>query len=267
MTKRSMDATVSPAVLLDAFVETSDDAMVSHDAGGNVTTWSQTAERLFGYHAEEILGEPYASLFPDHVRDDVRAVIDTVMAGDRVKHFETEILRKDGMPVPISMSLCPVHDDDGVPVASVLIARDITEQRLAQATLAEVEARVARARRWPTSAAGCGTCGQERCSGATSSIASTASTHSTSTERSSRASPPSTPTTRTAFVPGSNLRSATGRPFEDEYRVVRPDDEIRSVHAHAPANRRFAGDVLGLRGIGQDVTDQRTTERNESAAE
>src|SRR5688572_5087939 len=108
MTSRPMDWIVSPAALLEAFVETSDDAMVSHDAEGNVTTWNQTAERLFGYPAHEIIGSPYTELFPDHVRDKVRAIVETVRAGDRVKHFETEILRKDGMPMPISMSLCPV---------------------------------------------------------------------------------------------------------------------------------------------------------------
>jgi PAS domain-containing protein len=59
-----------------------------------------------------------------------------------VSHFETEILRKDGMPIPISLSLCPVHGAGGELVSSVVIARDITEQRLAQAALAEVEARV-----------------------------------------------------------------------------------------------------------------------------
>ena len=134
-----MDWIVSPAALLDAFVETSDDALIGRDAEGNVTTWNQTAERLFGYPAHEIIGSPYAALFPDHVRDDVRAVVEAVMAGDRVKHFETEILRKDGMPMPISMSLCPVFDGDVAPVATVLVARDITEQRLAQATLGEVD--------------------------------------------------------------------------------------------------------------------------------
>lgn len=267
MTKRSMDATVSPAVLLDAFVETSDDAMVSHDAVGNVTTWSQTAERLFGYHAEEILGEPYASLFPDHVRDDVRAVIDTVMAGDRVKHFETEILRKDGMPVPISMSLCPVHDDDGVPVASVLIARDITEQRLAQATLAEVEARV----RESEAMAHVGSWLWDLRTGAVQwsdefhrihgidplDFDGTFESHIATVH----------PADQHRVRAGIEHAVATGRPFEDEYRVVRPDDEIRIVHARAQPTVGSAGDVLGLRGIGQDVTDQRTTERNESAAE
>ncbi len=87
-----------------------------------------------------------SSVFADHLRDEVERVIDTGIAGDRVDHFETEILRKDGMPVPISLSLCPVLDDDGTPAAVVLIGRDITEQRLAQASLAEVEARVPRER-------------------------------------------------------------------------------------------------------------------------
>jgi PAS domain S-box-containing protein len=253
---------VPSSALLDAFVETSDDAMVSHDAEGNVTTWNQTAERLFGYPADEILGEPYGALFPDHVRDDVRSVIERVMAGDRVKHFETEILRKDGMPMPISMSLCPVCDGE-VPVASILIARDITEQRLAQATLAEVEARV----RESEAMAHVGSWLWDLRTGAVQWSDEFHRIHGVdplefdgTIESHIRAVHADDQDRVRAAIDES---VASGRPFEDEYRVVRPDREIRIVHARAQPTVGSSGSVLGLRGIGQDVTDRRSNDTRE----
>jgi PAS domain S-box-containing protein len=257
MTNRSMDQVVSAAALLHAFVETSDDAMVSHDAEGNVTSWNQSAERLFGYPADEMIGEPYAALFPDHVRADVRAVIEAAMAGDRVKHFETEIMRKDGMPMPISLSLCPVLDDDDVPVASILVARDITEQRLAQASLAEVETRV----RESEAMAHVGSWLWDLRTGAVQWSDEFHRIHGvdpldfdgTFDSHIVVVHPEDQRRVRTAIEESV----ATGRAFEEEYRVVRPDQEIRIVHARAQPTLGSAGSVLGLRGIGQDVTDRR----------
>ena len=120
----------------------SDDAIVTCDAKGDVTSWSATAERLFGCLADDVLDGPFELLFPEHLADEVRGVIATVLAGDRVRNFETEILRPDGMPLPVSLSLCPVFDAEKVPVGAVVIARDVTEQHLAQATLAEIDARM-----------------------------------------------------------------------------------------------------------------------------
>ena len=221
-------------------------------------SWNHTAERLFGYPADEILGEPCGTLFPDHVRAELQRLIDAVMAGDRVKHFETEIMRKDGMPMPISLSLCPVLDDDGVPVASVLIARDITEQRLAQATLAEVEARVRESEALAHVGAGCGTCGP----GAVQWSDEFHRIHGVDPldfdgtfESHLAARPPRRP--RAGAARRSSESVASGRPFEEEYRVVRPDGEVRVVHARAQPTIGSAGTVLGLRGIGQDVTDRR----------
>jgi PAS domain S-box-containing protein len=266
MTSRPMDWIVSPAALLEAFVETSDDAMVSHDAEGNVTTWNQTAERLFGYPAHEIIGSPYTELFPDHVRDKVRAIVETVRAGDRVKHFETEILRKDGMPMPISMSLCPVFDGDVVPVATVLVARDITEQRLAQATLGEVEARV----RESEAMAHVGSWLWDRRTGAVQwsdefhrihgvdplDFDGTFESHIGTVH----------PEDRDRVCGAVEESVASARPFEVVYRIVRPDHEIRVVHARAQPTVGSAGTVIGLRGIAQDVTDRRVSDAEDSVA-
>ena len=85
--------TVAPGVLLDAVVEMSDDAIFTCDAEGHITTWSPTAERLFGHSTDDVLDGPLNVLFPEHLCREVRSVIATVLAGDRIRHFETEMLR------------------------------------------------------------------------------------------------------------------------------------------------------------------------------
>jgi PAS domain S-box-containing protein len=136
-------AAVPPDSLLGAVLDLTDDAVFTCDPEGRVSLWCATAERLFGHPAEAVFGGPFDVLFPEHLSEEVRAVFATVMAGERIRHFETEVLRPDGMPLPVSLSLCPILNEAGAPVGSVIIARDVTEQHLAQATLAEIDARMA----------------------------------------------------------------------------------------------------------------------------
>jgi PAS domain S-box-containing protein len=247
---------VSARGVLDAVLETSEDAIFSQDASARVMTWNLTAERLFGYSAEEIVGRPCIDVFADHLRGAVEGVIETAMAGDRVDHFETEVRRKDGMPVPISLSLCPVLGDDGAPAAVVLIARDITEQRLAQASLAEVEARV----RESEALANVGSWLWDLRTGAVQ--------WSDEYHRIHGVDPLSFDGTLDAHLQVIHVddRDAvrvameasvdSGRAFEHEYRVVRPDEVVRIVHARGQPMIGSDGSVVGLRGIGQDVTDR-----------
>ena len=109
------DQQVSPESLLDAVFEASDDAIFTTDAEGRVVRWGAAAERLFGRAAATVVGEPLDGLFPEHLSSAVRAVIARVLAGERMRHFETEVVRPDGMPVPLSMSLCPVAAPVAVP--------------------------------------------------------------------------------------------------------------------------------------------------------
>lgn len=247
---------VSPEALLDAFVEASDDALISHDVDGTIMSWSQTAERLFGYRSTEILGEHATHLFPKHSRDAILDLFETVMAGDRVSHFETEVLRKDGMPLPISLSLSPVFQGHQRPVASVLVARDITEQRLAQAALAEVDERV----REGEALAHVGSWLWDLRTGAVQwsdefhrihgidplDFDGTLDAHLRSVHADDRE--------RVRLAMEDAV--AKDRPFEAEYRIVRPDHNTRDVHARAQTAIGSASTVVGLRGIGQDVTDR-----------
>jgi PAS domain S-box-containing protein len=246
----------SAEALLAAVLETSDDAVVGVDSGGRITSWNQGAERLFGHAAEDILGRDFTRLFAAHVRDHLDAAVATASAGDHIRHLETEARRVDGLPVPISLSLCPVLGGRGEPVASLVIGRDITEQRLAQASLAEVERRV----RESEALANLGSWlwdlrtgtvqwsdGFHRIHGVEPhDFDGTVDAHLASVH----------PEDRQGVESGMAASTESGRAFDAEYRIVRPGGEERTVHVRAQPMIGSDGAVVGLRGIGQDVTDR-----------
>ena len=243
--------------LLEAFVDASDEAMFSHDHEGRVTSWNRSAQRIFGYLPGEIVGQPSVRLFPEHLQGDAKRLFDTVMAGDHVDHFETEAVRKDGLPIVISMSLRPVADSDGRLASTVLVARDITEQRLAQATLAEMDNRV----REREALAHVGSWLWDLRTGAVQWSDELHRIHGvdplefegTLEAHLRQVHPEDEKRVRT----GMEEAVASGGPFEDEYRIVRPGGEVRWVFSRAEPSIGSAGAVVGLRGIGQDVTDRR----------
>lgn len=243
--------------LLDALLDASEDAVVCFDAAWLVTRWNRSAERIFGYRGTEVIGGPCLSLFPDHLRDEMEQVLDAVWSGDRVRQIDGEVVRQDGMPVPISISLQPVHDDDGAPVAGVLVARDITERRLAQATLAEVEARVhesealAHVGSWLWDVrTGVVQWSDEfhRLHGIDPlEFEGTLEAHLHLVSAADRP----------AVAAGMAASVKSGRPFDATYGIVRPDGERRRLHVRAHPMPGSDGAVVGLRGIGQDTTERR----------
>jgi PAS domain S-box-containing protein len=133
---------------LAAIVESSDDAILSVDLDGTIATWNAGAERLFGYTAEEAIGEPVTMLIPVDRPGEESSILDRIRRGEHVKHYETMRLRKDGLGVPISLSVSPIMDAGGTIIAASKIARDITERRRAedqQAALYEFTDRLFRA--------------------------------------------------------------------------------------------------------------------------
>jgi len=256
---RRLTASRPPATqgVLEAVLETSGDAILSLDTSARITSWNQSAERLFGHTAEEILGRSCTELFAPHLRDDVQAAVDTVMAGDRVSHLETEVQRGDGMPMPMSLSLCPVFDGGHDPVGSVLIGRDITEQRLAQASLAEIEARV----RDSEALANVGSwlwdlrTGTVQWSDEFHHIHGVEPLDFDGTREGHLGT--IHPEDRDAVRTGMEESVSSGRSFDHEYRIVRPDGDERLVHVRAQPMIGSDGAVVGLRGIGQDVTGRR----------
>jgi PAS domain S-box-containing protein len=117
---------------LAAVVETSDDGIVSKTLDGIVRTWNQGAERIFGYSAEEMVGQPIQVLLPVDRVDEETEILSRLQRGERVDHFETLRVRKDGRVIDVSVTISPIRDSTGRIVGASKIARDITERRRAE---------------------------------------------------------------------------------------------------------------------------------------
>jgi PAS domain S-box-containing protein len=124
---------------LAAVVEFSDDAIISKDLNGIIATFNHGAERLFGYKAEEVIGKPVTILFPPDRQHEEPKILASIRHGERIDHYETVRLRKDGTLVDISLTVSPVKDDRGRIIGASKIARDITERKLTEAKLRDYE--------------------------------------------------------------------------------------------------------------------------------
>ena len=135
------DAAVDAALHLAALVESSDDAIISKDLNGVVTSWNRGAQRIFGYTADEMIGKSILTVIPVDRANEEAEVLDRIRHGESVHHFETIRQHKDGTLIPISLTVSPIRAPDGVIVGASKIARDITERRRGAAALAAAEAR------------------------------------------------------------------------------------------------------------------------------
>ena len=121
---------------LGAIVESSDDAIVSKNLDGIITSWNRGAERVFGHTAEEAIGKPITIVIPADRQNEEREILTRIGRGERIEHFETVRQRKDGGLIIVSLTVSPVKDADGKIVGASKIARDITEQKRAQDQIA-----------------------------------------------------------------------------------------------------------------------------------
>ena len=110
----------------------SDDAIISKDLNGIITTWNRGAERLFGYAAEETIGKPVMILIPSDRHDEEPAILERICRGERIEQYETIRQRKDGSLVDISLTVSPVQNANGRIIGASKIARDISERKAAQ---------------------------------------------------------------------------------------------------------------------------------------
>src|SRR3954452_13048277 len=94
-------------------VESSDDAIVSKDLNGIITSWNRAAERMFGYTAAEAIGQSIRMIIPADRQSEEDMVLEHIRAGESIHHFDTIRQRKDGTPIPISLTVSPIRDDAG----------------------------------------------------------------------------------------------------------------------------------------------------------
>jgi PAS domain S-box-containing protein len=114
---------------LAAIVESSEDAIIGMTLDGIIVTWNRGAEHLYGYAADEILGQPLAVLMEPDRSDEMGHILEKMKRGERLHHFETVRVRKDGRRVQVSLSISPIKDASGRIVGASTIARDITERK------------------------------------------------------------------------------------------------------------------------------------------
>ena len=240
--------------MLDIFADLSSFALFSQDSAGHILTWNRGAERLFGYSQSEVVGGTLAALAPAHLRGDLEGVEHRVAAGERVDRVFTEVCRKDGMPVPIALTVAPIADSSGVFTGAVGVVQELTETRLAQAALAEVEQRF---REWEALAH----VGRWLWDVGTDAVQWSDELH-----RMHGVDPLDFEGTLVAHLSvvhpddRERVRSlmegavASSQSFEDEYRVIDDVGAVRWFAMRAEPAVGSSGDVVGLRGVSHDIT-------------
>ncbi len=124
--------------LLSAVVNSSDDAIISKDLNGVITSWNAGAERIFGYSAREVIGKSLRLIIPPERQAEEDYVLDQIRRGDRIDHFETVRMTRDGRRINVSVTSSPIRNAQGVVVGASKIARDITDRTRLEALLSSI---------------------------------------------------------------------------------------------------------------------------------
>ena len=127
---------------LAAIVQSSDDAIVAKDLNGLITNWNDSAERIFGYTEQEVLGKPITVIIPPELHGEESEILRRLRAGERIEHFETVRVTKAGRKVLVSLTISPVKDSSGRIVGASKIARDVTRIRQVEQALRDSEQRM-----------------------------------------------------------------------------------------------------------------------------
>jgi len=124
---------------LAAIVESSEDAIIAKDLNGTIMSWNFGATKLYGHSAGEAIGKSISILAPKGVSDETREILERIKRGETVKHYETTRVGRDGKSIEVSLSVSPIRDPDGTIVGASTIARDIRDQKRAEAALRKKE--------------------------------------------------------------------------------------------------------------------------------
>jgi len=133
-----------PELLLAAIVDSSEDAILSKGLDGTITSWNAAAERMFGYAADEIVGESIHTIVPPDRREEERSILARLKKGEQIHHYETIRQKKDGQRLHVMLTVSPVRGSDHTIVGASNIIRDISERRRVERELRESREEVAR---------------------------------------------------------------------------------------------------------------------------
>ncbi len=236
--------------VLEAVVGSMPDAAFGIDVDGSVISWNRSAEHIFGWSRDETIGHPIHRLFRVADAPTIDSFLTAVGNGDEVDRYEIDVDRKGGVQIPIALSLHPAIDraTDRV-VALAAVAHDITERRIAQATMSDLEARVQEGE----SSAHMGRWLWDTASGTVQ--------WSIEAHRIHGVQPIDfggdldamlafvTPEDRSRVGAAMQKSVDERRPFDEDYVIVRPDRTTCHVHSRAEPAVGGNGEVVGLRGV------------------
>src|ERR1700750_3213147 len=124
---------------LAAIVESSDDAIISKDLNGIITSWNTAAEAIFGYSASEIIGKSVTTIIPPELHSDEQRILETIARGERINHFETIRVKKNGERLSVSLTISPLQNETGNVIGAAKIVRDITRRKMTERALHQSE--------------------------------------------------------------------------------------------------------------------------------
>ncbi|HEV2836766.1 MAG TPA: PAS domain S-box protein [Pyrinomonadaceae bacterium] len=244
---------------LAAVIESAEDAIVSKTLDGIITSWNEGAERIFGYTAEEAIGQPITIIIPPEHLDEEPEILARLRAGVRIEHFETVRMRKDGTRLDISLTVSPIKGPDGRIIGASKIARDITEQLQARRALDEATERMKLA----LAASRLGDWSWDAKTDLVTLSETTARIFGVPAEQQF------TRTELRDLLSGDDREGAmatveealrTHTDYDIEYRLKRPDNTERWVSAKGRGIYDAAGNVIGMLGFVQDMSDRKAAE-------
>ncbi|HTI81640.1 MAG TPA: PAS domain S-box protein [Acetobacteraceae bacterium] len=135
---------------LASIVESSDDAIIGKTLEGVVTSWNRAAAAIFGYRSEEIIGQPVTLLHPSYLLHEEAMILERLRSGERISHYETTRLRKDGSEIAVTLTISPIRNPSGQIIGASKIVRDVTSERRNQSRIEELQAELVHVSRLST---------------------------------------------------------------------------------------------------------------------
>jgi PAS domain S-box-containing protein len=243
-----------------AIVESSEDAIISKNLDAVITSWNAGAQRIFGYTEAEVVGQPITILIPPELRDEEKEILEKLMAGRHIEHYETIRVTKTGRKVDVSLSISPIKDSDGRVVGFSKIAHDITRRKSAEAALRASEERL-RLSQW---AAHVGTFDLNLRTGVDIWTPETEALYGlpaggfggtlTAFENLIH------PDDRQRVIELTHEMMRTGQPTEAEWRVVWPDGSIHWIAGRGQVFKDESGEFSRMLGVNIDITERKRAE-------
>jgi PAS domain S-box-containing protein len=252
---------------LASIVESSVDAIIGKTLDGTITSWNKSAEQLYGYCAEEVIGRPISILVPPDRPEEIPDILSRLKRGERIEQFESKRVKKNGEIIDIALTISPIVNAEGVITGAATIARDITEQKFAEQALRESKERLRQA----LEAARMGTWDWNVQTGAI--------TWSETLEPLHGLAPGSFggsfeefirlihPEDRELLQQAVSKAIEQGTNYNIEFRVVWPDGSIHWMEGKGRAFQDETGKPVRMTGLGMDITDRKRADEAIRAGE